>query len=199
MARRLAISALVGLVVLVSSLVGTGALAQDAGDTPEEHRLVGSWLILFPDDPGAAASLYTFGADGTIVGSSAAGPRHGTWEATGDRTAAFTVLGLVGGPQLPVVGLLRLRGTVEVDEAGSGFALTYSAETIAPDGTVSPASGPLTARGTRITAQTPTETGTPTQDGATPAAGGTPTADASPAGTPVVDEAIATALATALP
>ena len=204
MTRRVTLVVLLVALVLGSALLAGRTMAQDTEVVPSGHPLVGSWLIVFPADPVAPPSLYTFGADGTVVGSSATGARHGSWEATGDRSAAFTVLGLAGPGPAGFTGLLRLRGTADVEEAGNGVALTYYAEAIAPDGTILPTAGPFTAQGARIAVELPTAPGTPTVGGATPVVGqppvgGTPAAGAPAAGTPLVDEVIATSLATAMP
>ena len=204
MARRVAILVVLGVLVLGSSLAGGRILAQEADGVPAEHPLVGSWLIVFPDNPAAPPSLYTFGADGTVVGSSVAGARHGTWEATGDRVGAFTVLGLAGDEQTAFLGLLQLSGSIDVAADGNEFTLVYHAAAIAPDGTVLPSVGPFTARGLRILVEPPTAPGTPTLGEATPAVAETPVAsETQPAGTPgpeaPIAEAIATGLATALP
>lgn len=199
MNRRFVTFVLLGLLVLGAPLLGGRALAQGEGGVPEGHPLVGSWLILFPDAPLTPPSLYTFGADGTVVGDSDGGPRHGSWEATGDRTGAFTVVGLGEGPAGAVLGLVQLRGSIDVDEAGDAFTLAYYASAVAADGALLPEEGPFTAAGQRIIVQQPTAPGTPTLDEATPEAG-TPAA-ATPENleaTPVSD-VIATALATAFP
>ena len=193
MTRRVTTFVLLIVLALGSTLVAARVLAQDGEEVPVGHPLVGSWLITFPDVPGTPPSLYTFDADGTVVGSSATGARHGGWEATGDRSGAFTVLGLAGEGPAAFRELVELRGTVDVDETGDGFALTYFAAPILPDGTSLPSEGPFTAAGERIEVDRLAVPGTPAPSEATPAAGATP------AGTPLVDETIATALATALP
>lgn len=190
MTRPRVVAVLFGLIALAGSVFGAGALAQD-DEQSAGHPLVGSWMVSFPNNPATPPSLYTFGADGTVVGESADGARHGSWAATGERTADLTVLGLVG-PGPVDVGLVRFRGTVEVGEADDEFTLDYDAELLAPDGLVLSPEGSATARGTRI--------GVERRDAAgTPAGEATPDAGASAAGTPMVDEKVATALATALP
>lgn len=189
MARRLAPFVLIGFIVLGWLLAGTRSFAQDAQDATsrEGHPLVGSWLVTVPNAPGVPPSLYTFGADGTVVGASADGARHGSWEATSETAGDFVVVGL-SGPGSAVIGLVRFRGALGVDDSGDSFVLTYEAEAIAPNGAVSAPEGPFTIQGTRIAV--------------IPAAQGTPEAGAStapPEGTPMVGEVIATSLATALP
>jgi len=190
---------LLGLVLLGAPLFGDRVLAQGDADVPDRHPLVGSWLVLFPDAPAAPPSLYTFGADGTVVGSSDAGPRHGAWEATGDRTGAFTVVGLGEGPAGVVRGLVLLRGSVDVSEMGENFTLAYYASAVAANGSVLPEDGPFTAVGRRIVVEQPTAPATPVLGEATPEAGA-PAAETPEnlEATPVA-EVIATALATALP
>jgi len=99
------VAVLVGLIVLAGSFLGANAVAQDDAQTAG-HPLVGSWLVTFPGDPTIPPSLYTFGADGTVVGTSADGARHGSWAATGPRTADLTVVGLAG-PGQAVAALVR--------------------------------------------------------------------------------------------
>ena len=197
MTRRLAIPALVLVLALGSALAGARALAQDPGPVPDDHPLVGSWIVTFPGNPIAPPSLYTFDGDGTVIGSSAAGARHGSWIATGDRTGTFTVVGASGIGSAPVAGLVQLSGSADVAESGDSFTLAYQAAEIAPDGTLLPAEGTFTAQGLRISVELTTAPGTPTLEEETVEADET-----APAGTPgtatPVAEVISTALATAI-
>ena len=197
MAFRVVAVALLGVLALGSSLFGGRILAQEDTGVPEGHPLVGSWLIVFPDDPQPPPSLYTFDGDGTVIGTSAAGARHGSWTATGDRTGTFTVLGSAAAVPGPFVGLVQLSGSVDVDESGDSFTLAYQAAEVAPDGTLLPSEGPFTAQGTRITVELSTAPGTPTLEEETVEADETAPVGTPGTATPIAD-VISTALATAI-
>ena len=150
-----------GLSLALASTPGTAA--QDA--TPP-HPLVGAWLVASPGDPSRTLGLNTFGADGTALFTPEDGRAfHGVWESTGPRTAALTVVGLAFDPFDPAVriGIVTVRGSVEVDDAGQGFHANSEDHLTAPDGTVTAGLSNAVV-GTRITVQ---PMGTP--DSATPA------------------------------
>ena len=190
MTRRLLTFVLLGILTLGSALASTRTLAEDGDGVPGAHPLVGSWLITFPGTPGTPPSLYSFGADGTVVGSSASGARHGSWEATGDHSGALTVLGLDGeGPSI-FRDLVEITGSIDVDENGDAFSFVYHGALVAADETALPSEAPSTAEGQRIVVEQLTAPGTQVLGGATRAAGGITT------GMPPAEEAIATAAAT---
>ena len=130
------------------------AVAQDATpDAAATHPLVGAWLVAVPTDPSRTVALNTYGADGTVSFNVDNGAvLHGTWEATGPRTAALTVVGFARDHAGTLVGGLQtIRGSVEVDDIGQTFH-TEGDEFQTRDGMVI---GPFANAviGTRITVQ----------------------------------------------
>lgn len=170
--RRI-VFALVVVSALGLVLVGRG-LAQDETADLGDHPLVGSWLVTFPDSPDTPPSLYTFAADGTVIGSSAAGPRHGAWRsAADDQTAEFTVFGVSADPfRGPLAAVVEIRGRAVVDESGNTITITYVVGPVDTSTTRFPMDGPYQATGTRIEVQPmPTLEATPAPGEVTPAAG----------------------------
>src|SRR4051812_34260493 len=99
--------ALLSVVVVAALASFVGFDRTGAQDKPDSHPIVGSWILEFPDSPDSPPSFYTFSADGTVVGTSTAGGRHGAW-ALGDdgQTVVFTVAGFADfglGPGMVVV------------------------------------------------------------------------------------------------
>jgi len=145
-----------------ASLAAQGSPAANAA----RHPLVGSWVFRgggdAADDP---PILYTFNVDGTLTGSSAAGGRHGVWEATGERTALVTFVALTGAG--PGDAPLQVRGDIEMT-SDTTVTFTYTYEVLESAGPNAAPQGPFTENGTRITVET---MATPSR--ATPVAGGT--------------------------
>ncbi len=196
--RRMVVS---GLAVVLVAVLATGwsvsttaqdstpAVGSETGLDSMAHPLVGSWLIL-PNVPDATPSLYTFADDGTLVSTNVAGGRHGTWTATGDRTAAFTALGLATTAGDVFAGATRVRAEAEVDATGNIVNVVFVIEGMTSDGAVQFTTGPFTAEGTRIMVEPLGMEGTP--------AAGTPETGTPEAGTPAAETPVAEVMATSL-
>ena len=142
---------LVSLLTLSRSPVGVGA--QDTTETAG-HALVGAWIVeevLLPQNappgtppsvpPPQAVAVASFFTDDNVLVSGFGGNQpslQGTWSMDGERTARFSVVGLlIGGSGVSDGTLGRVRATVELDAAGTAFTGDYSFEVIEPDGRVS--------------------------------------------------------------
>lgn len=183
--RSTLIPLLVGLltgltVVVVGGLAGALRPAGMAAPTPSgsagptrsalpQHPLVGAWVCMTDE---ADPFLYTFFEDGNAQGATlflSDGPAHGTWTATGERTATFTAVFLA--PQPPVsagpgagtrvdpvglgANLITIRAEVEVDPTGDHFTAAFRREETDATGSLSEREdGHLT--GNRIEAETAT-------------------------------------------
>ncbi len=175
------------VVVMVATLTMTSRAVTGQDADTEGSPLVGSWIITFPDAPQAPPSLYTFTSDGTVVGNSVNGARHGVWS-TGTTDAdeySLTVWGVVADPMLGPPGLLHIWGSLVFGEDQNTFNLMYFVEFVGADGTVAAVEGPFQATGVRIEDQPIEGLGTPEADGtpgiapiASPVADGTPVAAA---------------------
>ncbi len=176
MARRATIVTIL-MGVALAAVIGFGrTVAQDATEPGDRHPIVGSWMIAFPDNPDAPPSFYTFAADGTVVGTSSAGGRHGAWQVGADgQVVEFTVAGLASvGPSAAFIPI-RILGEAVVAEDGNTLTITYVVEPLDPQVADGVAAGPFTATGTRIGVEqlelpgTPEATPEPGMDGeATP-------------------------------
>jgi hypothetical protein len=164
-----------GLVAIDSH---SGVHAQDAtppAGSMANHPLVGTWSVNNPDGgPGVTA----FTADGIVVDTEVEGGSGvGSWQPTGDTTAAFTFV--IPASDAEFSGIIVIRGTAEVDASGATFTATYSVSGQLSDGSVPFAEQgqvtgtrlpvePVEAAGTPLagfptwTAESPEEAGTPT-------------------------------------
>lgn len=153
--RRSAVVVVVAA-ILVGLIAGrSGRVAASDAGTPVAaigHPVVGSWLLdTNADDPANPPELVVFSSDGTYVAAAASGAATiGVWEATGDRTAAVTLLFFLPSKDAAFGGLGKVRATVVVDAAGDAFSAPYTLEFVAPDGSTSGELGPATATATRI-------------------------------------------------
>ncbi len=134
------------VVTAVIVLAGARALAQEPSDST--HPLVGAWLISFPDDPTLPPSLYSFTAEGTVVGTNVQGTRIGSWQATGERTADMTVVGYATGPARIMAALVKVHAQIEVDASGNHLTVRYVITV--GEGARAQTTGPFTAEGERI-------------------------------------------------
>jgi hypothetical protein len=131
----------------------SGATAQEATPTAMGgHPLVGTWLLdTNVKDPANGPEVTIFTADGAYISVDAEGfPNHGVWEATGERTAALTIVSPGMEEEGVFAGTFVVRASVEVDETGDAFTAQYTGEFVTPDGTETGEYGPGTATGTRI-------------------------------------------------
>lgn len=168
--RLLAVPLLVALVVLLAA-GRIPARAQDS-TSADGAGIVGSWRItVTPDDPAAGRApgpaLATFGADGTMVASgppviltppwapfpkAIASAGHGTWEATGPQSVAYTFLLLLSEEGGTAYAVVTISGIAEVAADGNTFSSEYTATVVGMLGrTLASAHGMLS--GERITVQ----------------------------------------------
>ncbi len=152
--RRLSI-ALPILAVFLFALVsaqhaGKQAVAQADASATSDHPLVGTWLVDLGEDGGR---LLTFSADGNAFFAEADGTTgQGTWEVTGDATAAFTTYRLISDASVPdssFIGYSILSGevTVEADGSWTGELIVVQSE---QDGVIAFSNGPFTLPASRI-------------------------------------------------
>ncbi len=186
------ITAIVATVTLLGLLAAggfPGGAAQPAGTPTSARGFVGAWLVTPTVGGETATALTTFNADGTILTSNRpvqpAPPvlpapvlvqslGHGSWVATGERTADVTFVFLQTDVAGTPLGTRTVRGSLELDAGNDTWTGTFSATVADPDGAVLQTSeGTVAAR--RITAASVPAASTPA---ATPVgfAEGTPTA-----------------------
>jgi hypothetical protein len=108
------------------------------------HPLVGTWKVRFPDEPGDGFNLNAYTADGIVLQASAARPGQGVWEPTGERSAAMTLVILLGD------SVVMVRGDIAVDAGGVRFTGSFTTERLA-DGLGE--KGPLGVVGERVTVE----------------------------------------------
>jgi hypothetical protein len=103
--------------------------------------------VTFPDEPGVGSGLNAFTADGIVLQANPGRPGQGSWEPTGERTAAMTLVIVLGEGVV-----IKVRGELQVDAAGSRFTGSFTTERLG-DGLGE--KGPLTVVGERIAVETP--------------------------------------------
>jgi hypothetical protein len=147
------------VVVVMLGLLATFGFSTTARQaTPvamDEHPLVGTWLLdTNVDDPENAPEVTIFTADGAYISVDAEGfPNHGVWEASGERSAALTIVSPGLEDEGTFAGTFMVRAAIEVDETGDAFTARYTGEFVGPDGTGTGEYGPGTATATRITVE----------------------------------------------
>jgi len=154
-------SVLVAIVVLAAvsalGLATTSTVAQEGTPTTTTtHPVVGAWIVdSTSEDPSDKPAVAVITADGTLIDNQGVA---GTWQATGPRTAATTIVVFPGegeaGPSVVI------RGTIEVDEAGETWTGPYSFTIVGADGMVL-GSGRNTAVATRVPVEPVEAEGTP--------------------------------------
>ena len=130
--RRAALAGIgAGGLALASSRLG--ASAQDASPAAMAgHPLVGTWIFdRNVADATDAPSIVVFSADGGLLDPSRG--VAGAWMATGERTAAWTLIAFIDGG---AGGYVAVRSTAEIDEGGDALVGPYSVTIVAPDATV---------------------------------------------------------------
>jgi hypothetical protein len=155
------------LAVLAVVLVGLIALGRASGSSAQDgtppaglagHPLVGSWIV---NDPQGQPSVTAFTADGVVVDAETGGGTGiGSWQATGERTAAFTFVIQASDAAQHFTGTIVIRGTAEVDASGDTFTAPYSYTVVQEDGTVLD-SGTGTVTGTRLPIEPVDKKGSP--------------------------------------
>jgi hypothetical protein len=162
--RRVPVLLLVVAVVLLGALaIGRPILGTAAQDAPSGavHPLVGTWLLTFPDEPGAGPSLNSYTADGIAFQTDPLrGDAQGAWEATGERTAVMNLLWVFYDGDV-FQGTGRVRATFEVDATGDAFVGTFTDEFVAADGISQGENGPFPVEGARVRAEPPSTGATP--------------------------------------
>ena len=125
-----AVLALLG--AFAAGLPHRDAGAQDATpDAMADHPLVGTWIVdPEPDNPANTPSLVVYTADGIVLDPVAG--FAGSWQATGPRTAVFTLSGIFE----ETGSYLVIRGPVEVEEATDTIDGPYTVTIVGADGTV---------------------------------------------------------------
>ncbi len=156
--RRTALAGL-GAGSLAIAVAARQATAQDATPTAMAgHPLVGTWIFdkdiaTMTDVP----SIVVFTADGGLLDPSEG--VAGAWQATGPRSAAWTLVDFITDPH----GYVAIRSTAEIDDSGNALAGPYSVTIVGADGTVM-FSGEASSTATRFQIE-------PIEAGGTPLAG----------------------------
>ena len=134
-------SLLLGLVVMAPTVI-----AQEAD---ADHPAVGTWAAQ-PD----ASGYLLLGPDGSVVGTDPYGGLvFGNWQASGERTADFTVRGPDRTPGGVPGSTVIARGSFEVAEDGATAAVTATVEQLTADGGTSGQLGPVMATLQRLTVE----------------------------------------------
>lgn len=138
-------------------LVGLLGLGREGGLRAQEpaladHPLVGSWevgLVVEGQGPVELTNLISFGDEGNVLAASGGllpgvpavfgsglvlTEGHGTWQATGERTAVatfrFLTLDQAGG----ISSTNTASMTIELDPTGEAFAGSFALDLVSPDG-----------------------------------------------------------------
>jgi hypothetical protein len=136
------------------------ASAQDATKgAMAGHPIIGTWVVDWDvTTVDEAPSVVVYTADGGLLDPSQG--VAGVWQATGPRSAAWTLVPLIDGG---AGGYLAIRSTGEVAEEGNTLDSPYSSTVVTPDGTVV-ASGQGMSHYTRLQVE-------PIEEGGKPLAG----------------------------
>lgn len=130
--------------------LGVQAVAQADSSATSGHPLVGAWLVDLGEEGGR---LLTFSADGTVLFTDADGTTgQGTWEVTGDSTAAFTTYRLISDQSAEdssFIGYSILSGEIAIDADGQWTGDLVLAQTDR-DRVVEFVDGPFTLPAARI-------------------------------------------------
>jgi hypothetical protein len=136
--RRIAVYiALSFSVMLGVAAIANGALAQEstpqAGIIPEPvHPIVGTWIVV---DPDGIPGLTSFTSDGVVTDLEAdGGVGLGTWQPTGERTAAFTMVLLVS--EEDFAASIQINVVVTIDASGNSGTAEFTYTAVLADGTV---------------------------------------------------------------
>jgi hypothetical protein len=135
--RRISILAILTTVLLGGLLVFSGAPRIGAQDsTPAAamagHPLVGTWIV---SETGGTPAVIAFTADGIVVDTEIdGGTGVGSWQPTGDRSAALTFVIPIN--ESGFSGIIVIRASGEVSADGATFTAPYSVTGQGADGTV---------------------------------------------------------------
>ncbi len=133
---------------------------RDDGDSDSHRDLTGSWLatVTYPDDNFSFKALFTFGEDGTFVGTSqgdvccgaAETSQQGTWTKKGDDKSALKFLLLVYDFNTgELVATITVRFRIELRSRNRWIG-QFTLDVTLPDGTTIPDAASGIAEGRRI-------------------------------------------------
>ncbi|RLT40510.1 MAG: hypothetical protein DWI57_08365 [Chloroflexi bacterium] len=113
-----------------------------------KEKLFGSWnAAITTPDQGTFPALLTFTADGIVIADESPLPfetsGHGNWIMRDDGEVALTFIALVGSPEGPNAGKIKVVGTLQFDAATAGWNGRFKVELFDASGQVT-----LTDRGT---------------------------------------------------
>ena len=148
--------------ILVALLLAAGATAQSARAT-KANDLTGAWKYSAGGAEGDPLppfiGLMAFARGGVLMESGqgevnepTSTPGYGAWEKTGPRTYATTFLHIWYRPDNSLIGILKVRLSITLDETGTQFDGVGPYSVTDPDGNVL-ISGQATAHGERITVE----------------------------------------------
>ena len=155
--RRIVAPVTIMVVVLIAWAAfarGTNIAAQDDPGMAG-HPLVGSWMLdTDTADPDNPPTLAVFSADGVYLQHDYDGiDGVGSWEATGDSTAAMTFHTQFPDDEGEYGGSTVVRASIEVMANGDSLTATYTLEFRNTDRTSSGELGPGEVTGSRIQVQ----------------------------------------------
>lgn len=169
------------IVIAVVVLVGIGLAVAGparADDPSSGHSVVGSWRLMAGGAAGTPAgdpTLATFAPDGSLILSARAvrpalpgmpfkfihfSTGHGAWEATDERSVAFTIVHLRTDETGNFRGTVTVSGTLEVADDGQTISGIETFTVRGPADEVM-AAFPDALEGTRISVEPMAEVGTP--------------------------------------
>ena len=118
------------------------------------HPFVGVWMIdVDTDDPTNPPELITVHGDGTYTEFSFDGPGVGSWESTGDSTAALTIWFLGANDDGSFAGATIIYASVTVAADGQSFTADYNLANMDATGATTEQYGPMHAMATRLTVE----------------------------------------------
>jgi len=146
--------------ILVAILVALSMTAAANGQAKRAKDLTGAWQYSAGGAPGTDLppfiGLMVFARDGVMIESTqgevnppAATPGYGAWKKTGPRTYATTFLHIWYRPDNTLIGILKVRQAITLDESGDQFDGAGSFAVTDPDGNVI-FSGQAMSHGQRI-------------------------------------------------
>jgi hypothetical protein len=127
------------------------------GQQLEGQQLEGSWIVgAAGNPPGGPNSLFTFTADGSLVGSTIAHPTqspfYGAWVRTGDREFAFTHWRFRADASGTHLGSQKVRAQLTLNETATEFTGQGVTEIYDVDGNLV-STIPFANQGQRITVE----------------------------------------------
>lgn len=152
--RRLILPFAVVLILLIGITLGRPGLRTVAQESTDQHPIVGAWVVdTEADNPDNPLSLIIFHDDGTFIETGSEGTGVGAWEATGEQTAALTILFPPPAEEAGAPGFATVRVQIEVDETGDTFTGMYTVEFPGAEGSTSGEVGPVSVTAERISVE----------------------------------------------